>query len=57
MYGKLKNLGKNIKNSCGGIFPFLKTGTIAAFFHKLGKAFSDRPRLKINLRTGTKISE
>jgi hypothetical protein len=45
IYDKLKNFGKIIKNSYGHIIPTedvltsLKTGTIAACFHKLGKVF------------------
>jgi hypothetical protein len=37
MYDKFRNLGKIVKNSYGPIifnFAFLKTGTIAACFHK-----------------------
>jgi hypothetical protein len=39
------------------LLPFLKTGTMAACFHSVGKYCWDRLRLKICLRTGMKISE
>jgi hypothetical protein len=59
MYEKFKNFGKIIYKIYGSIISnsgsssSLKTGTIAAFFHKLWKVSGSRLRLKINLRTGT----
>jgi hypothetical protein len=37
--------------------PFLKTGTIATCFHKVGKRCWDRLRLRVCFKTGTSISE
>jgi hypothetical protein len=39
------------------MLPFLKAGTIASCFHKVENLCLDNLRLKINLRTGIKITE
>jgi hypothetical protein len=63
IYDKFKTLEILLRIAYGpiisnrGSFSFSKTGTIDACFHKLGKVFWDMLRLKINLRTGTNISE
>jgi hypothetical protein len=38
------------------LLPFLITGTIAAYFHRVGKHCSDKLRLKLWLRRGSYIS-
>jgi hypothetical protein len=63
MHNKFKYFGKIIKNGAKSVITnsctvaFLKIGTTAACFHKVGNLCCDKLRLKIDLRTGTDISE
>jgi hypothetical protein len=57
---KFKYIGKIIKEGYWSIIanrcslPFLRTGTIAACFHRVGYYCCDKLKLKICLRIGTK---